>query len=227
MAGLGSNVLLPSSIGFIINVIMTIPAILFVDRWGRRPTLMIGGFLMMSILFTNSGLLAVYGRVPFPGEFPSASESISIIGKPAKAVIAFTYLFVAVYAPTWGPVSWIYPPELFPLHIRSKAVAFSTSMNWAFNFALAYFVPPAFENIRWKVYLLFGIFCAIMVLHVFFVFPETSRKPLEEVEAIFNNKDKASIRFIGTPAWKTGVERKNTRPNKEVNLSRDNSGSPN
>jgi MFS family permease len=46
MAGLGSSVLLPSSIQYIINVIMTVPALLFVDRWGRRPTLLVGAFLV-------------------------------------------------------------------------------------------------------------------------------------------------------------------------------------
>lgn len=106
MAGLGSNVLLPSSIQFILNVVMTVPALIYVDRWGRRPTLLIGAFLMALWLFINAGLFAHYGTKPTPGEFPSAAESISITGSPAKAVIACTYLFVASYAPTWGPVSW-------------------------------------------------------------------------------------------------------------------------
>lgn len=75
--------------------------------------------------------------------------------------------------------------------------------QWAFNFALGYFVPPAFENIQWKVYILFGVFCAAMFIHVFFMFPETAGKTLEEVEAMFT--DPKGIRYIGTPAWRTGV----------------------
>jgi MFS family permease len=206
MAGLGSNVLLPSSIQFIINVVMTVPALIFVDRWGRRPTLLAGAFLMAVWLFVNGGLLATYGKVPYPNEFPSAAESVSVTGAPAKAVIACTYLFVASYAPTWGPVSWIYPPELYPLRVRGKAVALSTSANWIFNFALAYFVPPAFQNIRWKVYIVFGVFCVAMFFHVLFLFPETSQKPLEEVEEIFDDSTPGSIKYIGTPAWKTHVD---------------------
>jgi MFS family permease len=131
MAGLGDSVLLPSSIQYIINVIMTIPALLYVDRWGRRPTLLIGAALMMTWLFANAGLLATYGRPPVPSDnFKTAAESIAISGAPSKAVIACTYLFVASYAPTWGPVSWIYPPELYPLRTRGKAVALATSANW-------------------------------------------------------------------------------------------------
>ncbi|PQE06828.1 sugar transporter protein [Rutstroemia sp. NJR-2017a WRK4] len=211
MAGLGSSVLLPSSIQFIINVVMTIPGLIWVDKWGRRPVLLVGAFLMMTWLWVNAALLATYGKKPYPGQFSTAAESISITGAPSKAVIACTYLFVASYAPTWGPVSWIYPPELYPLRIRGKAVALSTSANWAFNFALAYFVPPAFANIRWKVYIVFGVFCVAMFLHVFFLFPETSQKPLEEVEEIFDDSTPGSIKYIGTPAWKTSVDRRASR----------------
>lgn len=204
---MASNVLLPSSIQFIINVAMTVPALLWVDRWGRRPTLLVGAFLMMTWLFINAALLAVYSREPLPNEFPSASESMAINGAPAKALIACTYLFVASFACTWGPVSWIYPPELYPLRVRGKAVALSTSSNWIFNFALAYFVPPAFENIKWKVYIVFGVFCIAMFIHVLLLFPETSQKILEEVEEIFDDTTPGSIKYIGTPAWKTHVDR--------------------
>jgi MFS family permease len=207
MAGVGSAVLLSSSIQYIINVVMTIPALLFVDRWGRRPTLLVGAALMMTWMFANAGLIATYSRAPYPNEFSSDAESFAISGPPATAVIACTYLFVASFAPTWGPVSWIYPPELYPLRVRGKAVALSTSANWAFNFALAYFVPPAFAHITWRVYVLFGVFCAAMFVHVFFLFPETAGKPLEEVEEIFDDATPGSVRYIGTPAWRTRVNR--------------------
>ncbi len=138
-------------------------------------------------LVVNAVLFAVYSRAPYPGEFTSAAESMAVSGKPAKAIIASTFLFVATYAPTWGPVSWTYPPELYPLRLRGKAVALATSANWAFNFALAYFVPPAFEKIRWKVYVLFAVFCATMFIHVLLLFPETANKTIEEVEGIFDD----------------------------------------
>lgn len=76
----------------------------------------------------------------------------------------------------------------------------------AFNFALSYFVPPAFVDIRWKVYILFGVFLAAMFIHVFFMFPETANKTLEEVESIF--LDPQGISHIGTPAWKTRANHK-------------------
>ncbi|KAK3312650.1 general substrate transporter [Apodospora peruviana] len=209
MAGLasddGTGVLLPSGIQFVINVVMTVPALLWMDRWGRRPTLLIGAFFMCLWLCVNAGLFATYGK-PATGNH-NAAVSMSITGAPAKAVIASTYLFVASFAPTWGPVSWAYPPELYPLRVRGKAVALATSSNWAFNFALAYFVPPAFANIQWRTYVIFAVFCAAMFIHVFFMFPETANKPLEEVEQIFDDTKPGAIKYIGTPAWKT----RNTR----------------
>jgi len=209
MAGEGSSsaVLLSSSIQYIINVVMTLPALVYVDRWGRRPTLLVGAALMATWMYANAGIIARYSTTPYVGEYPSAAESFSLSGKPATAVIACTYLFVASYAPTWGPVSWIYPPELYPLRVRGKAVALATSANWAFNFALAYFVPPAFAQIKWKVYLMFGIFLTAMFFHVLFLFPETAGKPLEEVIEIFDGSQPGSVKYLGTPAWKTKVNR--------------------
>ncbi|KAG8530460.1 uncharacterized protein KY384_004963 [Bacidia gigantensis] len=203
MAGLkGSNLLVSSSIQYVINVFLTVPALLYIDRWGRRNTLMLGSLGMMTMMFANAGLMASYGTYAGPkgvDNVPEASWRLS--GPPSKAVIACTYLFVACYAPSWGPVSWIYPPELYPLRVRGKAVALTTSSNWIFNFALTYFVPPAFVNIQWKVYLIFGVFNAAMLVHVFFAFPETAGKTLEEVEDMFT--DPNGIKGIGTPAWKT------------------------
>ena len=143
---------------------------------------------MCLFLSLTAALFAAYSRPARSGEFPSASESMAIAGAPAKAIIACTYLFVATFAATWGPVSWTYPPELFPLRVRGKAVALCTSANWAFNFALAYFVPPALVNIRWGTYVLFAGFCGVMGAHVWAMFPETANKTLEEVERIFEGE---------------------------------------
>ncbi|KAI9769720.1 MAG: hypothetical protein M1835_006667 [Candelina submexicana] len=224
----GDQLLLSSSIQYVINVVMTVPALLYVDKWGRRPTLLIGAALMMTWLFANGGILKSYGTHVPEGLDGIKEASWSVNGPPAKAVIACSYLFVASYAPTWGPVSWIYPPELYPLRVRGKAVALATSANWAFNFALGYFVPPAFVNIQWRVYILFGVFCACMFVHVFFMFPETAGKTLEEVEDLF--LDPHGPKYVGTPAWKTRISTKRTEALERGKLDEENAyhseGSP-
>jgi MFS family permease len=202
MAGLkGNNLLVSSSIQYVINVVMTVPALIWIDHWGRRPTLLVGAVFMAIWLFADAGILASYGTYQPDGVDGVKEASTLVHGSPAKAIIACSYLFVASYAPTWGPVSWIYPPELYPLRLRGKAVALATSANWAFNFALGYFVPPAFVNIQWRTYIIFGVFCVAMFIHVLFMFPETAGKSLEEITAIF--EDPHGVQYIGTPAWKT------------------------
>lgn len=186
-----------SSIQYVLNVIMTIPAILFIDRWGRRPVLLIGSTFMALWLFLIGGLM---GRFGGPTSFDANSTTtwaISDNDAASKAVIACSYLFVCSFAISWGPVSWTYPAEIYPLRIRSKAVSLSTASNWAFNFILAYAVPPALENIQYKTYFIFAAFCVAMTIHVFFMFPETKGHTLEEMDDLFNSD---------VPAWKTRAQ---------------------
>jgi hypothetical protein len=103
MAGLSGNTnLIASSIQYVINVFMTIFALMFIDRWGRRWPLLIGSTFMSIWMYANAGLLASYGSKAPPGGVDHVpEESWQIHGAPAKAVIACTYLFVASFAPTW------------------------------------------------------------------------------------------------------------------------------
>lgn len=86
-----------------------------------------------------------------------------------------------------APTAWIYASEVFPLKYRAKGVGLSASANWIFNFALAYFVAPAFHNIQWKTYIIFGVFCFAMTFHVFFTYPETAGRSLEEIDMVFDS----------------------------------------
>ncbi|KAF9891610.1 hypothetical protein FE257_003621 [Aspergillus nanangensis] len=204
MAGYSGDAnLLASSIQYIINVFMTIPALLWMDRWGRRMTLLVGSLLMAVWMYANGGIMAAHGEVVPGGIDGVPQQSMRLHGAAAKGLIACTYLFVASFACTAGPTSWVYPPELFPLRLRGKGVALATSGNWAFNTALGLFTPPAFENIRWKTYIIFAVFNTAFFIHVFFLFPETAGKTLEETEAMF--EDPQGIKYLGTPAWKTRV----------------------
>ncbi|KAF9914086.1 hypothetical protein BX616_009005 [Lobosporangium transversale] len=186
-----------SSIQYILNVIMTIPAILFIDKWGRRPVLLVGSTFMALWMFLIGGLM---GRFGGPSNFEgneTTTWAIQDNDAASKAVIACSYLFVCSFAISWGPVSWTYPAEIYPLRIRSKAVSLSTASNWAFNFILAYAVPPLLENIQYKTYFIFGAFCVAMTIHVFFMFPETKGHTLEEMDELFNSD---------VPAWKTRAQ---------------------
>lgn len=196
MAGYtGVSNLLISSIQYVLNVIMTIPALLFIDRWGRRPTFIYGAILMAILLYAESTFMAIGGH--YVSDY-QGSEYIrwSMEGHRnlANAVIACSYLFVCVFAPTWGPCAWIYVSEIFPHNQRTKANGLCTFANWTFNFILAIFVPTAFRDIQWKTFVIFAVFSTVMAIHVYLMFPETCGKSLEEIEKMWLEK---------IPAWRT------------------------
>lgn len=82
-----------SSIQYVINVVMTIPGLIWIDRVGRRPILLLGSTLMATWLFANAGILAVYGTDPGPNGVGGIKEaSVQVSGAASKAVIACSYL---------------------------------------------------------------------------------------------------------------------------------------
>lgn len=193
MAGLtGQIALILNGVQYIINALVTVPALLYMDRRGRRATLLVGSTFMAIFLFAVAGLMSAYGR--YTDTSSNAVVRWKVEGLASRAVIASCYLFGAAYSMTYGPVSMVLPSELLGNRLRGKGNSVATASNWAFNFALGYFVPPAFHNIQWKTYVIFGCFCVAMTIHVFLAFPETAGKSLEEVDEIFQNR---------TPAWKT------------------------
>jgi Sugar (and other) transporter len=87
-------------IQYVINVVMTIPTLLYIDKWGRRPLLLWGALLMALWLFIVGGVMGQYGN-PVPSIQGNSNLTWQVTGPPSKAVIACTYLFVATFAPTW------------------------------------------------------------------------------------------------------------------------------
>ncbi|KAK9237162.1 general substrate transporter [Lipomyces kononenkoae] len=191
-AGL-TNTLLASSIQYVINMVMTIPSILWTDKWGRRPTLLLGALTIGLWLFLIGGLLARFGE---PNPVPNQSYTWVIRDHPTatRCIQAFSYLTVASFAMSWGPVSWIYPPEIFPLRIRATAVSISTATNWACNFALGLAVPPLLRAIQWRMFFIFGAFNMAAFIHVWLAAPETKQRTLEEMDEVFEH---------GEPLWRS------------------------
>ena len=109
MAGLSGNfTLIAASIQYVINVVMTVPALVFIDRWPRRKVMMIGSTLMAIWLFTEAGLMASYGHGTGPEGLDGVSSVTWVVNNDgaSKAIIACSYLFIASYSVTWGPCGW-------------------------------------------------------------------------------------------------------------------------
>ncbi|KAI6812224.1 general substrate transporter [Hortaea werneckii] len=187
MAGMTSNSSLTSSIIQYVIFLVTTGAILpFIDRIGRRQLLIGGALICMFLHFTTAGVMAVHSE-HVQSVNGDTNLKMLLPETPGKAVIALSYIFTGIYGLTWAPTGWIYASEVFPLKYRAKGVGLSAATNWIFNFALAYFLPPSFKNITWRTYIYFGVFCTVMSVHVFFTYPETAQRTLEEVDALFDS----------------------------------------
>jgi sugar porter (SP) family MFS transporter len=192
--GTGSP-LLTASIQYILNTAMTLPAIIWLDRFGRRPAILIGFGLQGIFLYISGGLQAAYGE-PNPGTNPKLSAISWVVSNnpsAGKAIIAMSYLFVCAFATTIGPTSWTYPAEIYPAKVRAKAVSLATASNWIWNCLLALFVPPLLWSINWKMYMLFAAFNTAAFIHMFLAAPETKGFTLEEMDEVFDS---------GLPAWR-------------------------
>ncbi|ROT42584.1 general substrate transporter [Sodiomyces alkalinus F11] len=200
-AGLGSP-LLTASVQYIINVVMTLPAIIFLDKWGRRKPILAGFFGMMIWLFVSGGLQQAYGEPNTDETRTPENQDVTWIVRGQQSVsigvVAASYLFVATFATTIGPTSWAYPAEIYPSRVRAKAVSLSTSTNWLANTALAFAVPPLLEAINYNMYYIFAAFNGLAFIHMFLMAPETKGFTLEEMDDVFDS---------GVPAWRTHVKR--------------------
>ncbi|KAJ9067830.1 hypothetical protein DSO57_1035152 [Entomophthora muscae] len=182
-AGFGHQaVLLAAAINGIVNVVSTIPAILYVDQWGRRKTLMAGAIIMGIGMGTVGVVMATFGSITkVNGEVEVKMNQVA-----SYSVIVFIYIFVAGFAFSWGPIAWIYPGEIFPMRVRSKGTSLTTASNWGFNYLISSCSPFLMDSITWGLYIIFACFCAIMTIAIYFFYPETRGYSLEEIDTLFN-----------------------------------------
>ncbi|CEP09395.1 hypothetical protein [Parasitella parasitica] len=207
-AGIGDSqeaTLVSSGVSYVVNVVMTIPAILFVDKWGRRPTLIFGALSMSIFLWAVGGVLAT-------GTWYTDNNGEWLVDLASKTkangVVACVYLFVASFATTWGPLGWIYPAEIYPLRVRAMAISLSTASNWLFNWILNFVVPLMMQRLHYGLYLLFAAFNFLMALHVFIAYPETKGYTLEEMDIVFEHNPRKKIPREVLEKW---VEEKGLR----------------
>lgn len=115
MAGLtGTKNLTIASIQYIINMVMTVPALLFIDKLPRRKVMMSGSLIMSLLLFVGGAVMATNGHA-VPGGLKNSPTITWVMdgGSASKAIIACSYLFIATFACTWGYV----PISNFPSRV--------------------------------------------------------------------------------------------------------------
>ncbi|KAG4030203.1 hypothetical protein MFRU_013g02220 [Monilinia fructicola] len=186
MAGLTGNInLISSGVQYALFIIFTSIVFFFIDKTGRRPLLIYGAIGMGICQFIVGGILGNYG-IPVPqGVDGNSNVIIQVTGAPAHTVIAFSYLLIIIYALTLAPVAWVYAAEVWSLETRATGMSLAAVSNWLFNFALGLFTPPAFRNITYKIFIIFGVLCLASAVQTFFTYPETCGKTIEEIEVLF------------------------------------------
>ncbi|KAJ7705020.1 general substrate transporter [Mycena rosella] len=167
----GRQALLMTGINSIIYTLSTLPPWYLVDRWGRRPILL-SGAAVMGVSLCATGWFMYLDTEQTP-----------------NAVVVCVIIFNAAFGYSWGPVPWLYPPEILPLTIRAKGVSLSTATNWAFNTLVGEMTPYLQEVIEWRLYIMHGFFCACSFVLVYFLYPETKGVPLEEMDVVFGDSD--------------------------------------
>ncbi|EDU39939.1 high affinity glucose transporter [Pyrenophora tritici-repentis Pt-1C-BFP] len=196
MAGLSGNInLVSSGIQYALFIIFSSIMFFFVDKIGRRTLLVWGAISMGVCHFVVGGTLGAHSTYVPGGVNGDANVVMLVHGSPAYTVIAFCYLLIIFYALTLAPICWVYAAEVWSLETRASGMGISATGNWLFNFAIGFFIPPAFVNIRWGIFIVFGVLCILAAVQFFFTYPETCGKTLEEIEVLFS-KD-------GPHAWQT------------------------
>ncbi|HZA45522.1 MAG TPA: sugar porter family MFS transporter [Rubrobacter sp.] len=170
--GFGNSAAILANAGIgVINVTMTLVAIRFIDRVGRKPLLLLGAAgmaLSLAILGLTSLLL------PEP-------SGVSLVGIITLVCLA---LFIAAFAVSWGPIVWVMLGEIFPLKVRGSAMAVATVLLWGANFVVSLSFPVLLEalGIGW----LFLGYSLIGLAALFFVrsfVTETKGRSLEKIES--------------------------------------------
>ena len=152
--------------------------------------LVLGALLYMAIAekFNRRGLLMMGGTV-MGLSFILPAVINSFMDTNPMMIVVFLSIFVAFYAFTWAPLTWVLVGEVFPLAIRGRASGLASSMNWVGSFVVALIFPIMTASMSQEaVFAIFGVICLVAVAFVLFSVPETRGRSLEEIEKIGADK---------------------------------------
>ncbi|GAB7255944.1 D-xylose transporter XylE [Polaribacter sp. OB-PA-B3] len=156
----------------IVNFLFTIIAVKTVDKKGRKPLMLIGA-LGMAVAMLTLGFVFFSGATGY-------------------LALGCMMLYVASFALSWGPVTWVLLSEIFPNKIRGKAMAIAVAAQWVSNYLVSLTFPMMNDNTALTeqfnhgfAYWVYGVMSLIAMWFVWKYIPETKGKTLEEMESIW------------------------------------------
>ena len=165
-----SNALLTSVITSVTNIVVTIVAILLVDKVGRRPMLLIGSI----------GMTITLGMMAVAFSFGTLQDGAVVLPQPWSLIaLVCANGFVVFFGATWGPLVWVLLGEMFPNSIRAGALAVAAAAQWMANFFISTTFPAFAEIGLTFAYGFYAFFAALSFFFVFFQVPETKGRELE------------------------------------------------
>ena len=171
--GSGTDVsLLQTIIVGIINLTFTVIAIYTVDKYWRKPLQIIGALGIAVSMFALG--------------FTFFFQNMGI------AALIFMLLYVASFAMSWGPVTWVLLSEIYPNRIRGKAMAVAVAAQWISNLLISWTFPVMDKSTVLNTifhhgfsYWIYGVMGLLAALFVWKLVPETKGKTLEQMERLW------------------------------------------
>jgi len=165
-----------------VNLTFTVVAILTVDKFGRKP-LMIIGSIGMAISMFALGFTFFFGK---PGGEMTHGQGL--------AALIFMLTYTAAFAVSWGPVCWVLLSEIFPNSIRG-AMSVAVAAQWIANWIVSLSFPMMNDNV-WLTnifnhgfsYWIYGVMGLLSAWFMWRLVPETKGKSLEEMEKLWKKK---------------------------------------
>src|SRR6266404_2649601 len=161
----------------LVNILATIPAIMLIDRIGRKPLLLVGS---VGMILTLGAMATVFATADAgPDGKPVLSHMAAVAGLTAAN------LYIVAFAVSWGPVMWVLLGEMFPNEIRGAALAISGATNWVANFTVTVSFLPLLKSFGLTgAYAFYAIAAAISLPFVWLAVRETKGKTLEQMTDI-------------------------------------------
>ncbi|KAI1075299.1 general substrate transporter [Whalleya microplaca] len=199
-----------NSVSYLLFSLIGIPN---VERWGRRKMMMYCAF----------GQFLCYMFITICIRYSEDTSIGQDVNKQwASASIAFFFLYYVFFGIGWQGVPWLYPAEINSLSMRTKGAGLGTATNWIVNFMVVEITPVGIDSIGWRFYIIWTVFNFSFVPIVYFFYPETAGRTLEDIDhffqenqniLIFRDRDAKSSK---RPAQYVQQEREQVRRNSSI-----------